>query len=58
MATRVDAHGEVALSGDLREFRTALREEMDAARRVAAGAGIQLLNGRLIAQAADLPVRL
>lgn len=44
---------EVELVGVLDEFRTALREELDAARRVAAGAGIQLLNGQLIAQAAE-----
>jgi hypothetical protein len=43
---------EVELTGFLAEFRTALREEFEAARRVAASAGIQLLNGRLIGQAA------
>lgn len=55
MATgeRADTPGEVELVGVLDEFRTALREEIDAARRVAAGSGIQLLNGRLIGQAAD-----
>jgi AAA domain len=43
----------VELVGVLGEFRTALREEIDAARRVAANSGIQLLNGRLIGQAGD-----
>ncbi len=43
---------EVELAGFLAEFRTALREELEAARRVAASAGIQLHNGRLIGQAA------
>lgn len=50
---RADAQGEGELSGVLEEFRTALREEIDAARRTAASAGIQLLNGRLIGPAAD-----
>jgi hypothetical protein len=55
MATpeHADARSEVELVGDLNEFRTALREEIDAARRMAASSGIQLLNGRLIGQAAD-----
>jgi hypothetical protein len=48
-----DAQDEVELVGVLAEFRTALREELDAARRVAAGAGIRLLNGQLIGQAAE-----
>ena len=48
-----DEQDEVELVGVLAEFRTALREELDAARRVAAGAGIQLLNGQLIGQAAE-----
>jgi hypothetical protein len=48
-----DPLDEVELVGVLAEFRTALREELDAARRVAAGAGIQLLNGQLIGQAAE-----
>jgi hypothetical protein len=44
---------EVHLTGHLAEFRTALCEEIEAARRVASSAGIQLLNGRLIGQAAE-----
>jgi hypothetical protein len=48
-----DGQDEVELVGVLAEFRTALREELDAARRVAAGAGIRLLNGQLIAHAAE-----
>jgi hypothetical protein len=43
---------EVALSGVLEEFRTALREEIDAARGSAAASGIQLLDGRRLGQAA------
>jgi Cdc6-like AAA superfamily ATPase len=43
---------EVALSGVLEEFRKALREEIDAARRSAAASGIQLLDGRRLGQAA------
>ena len=43
---------EVALSGVLDEFRTALREEIDAARRSAAASGIHLLDGRRLGQAA------
>jgi hypothetical protein len=43
---------EVVLSGVLEEFRTALREEIDAARRSAAAGGVQLLDGRRIGQAA------
>jgi hypothetical protein len=52
-ARAAEGHDEVELVGVLDEFRTALREELDAARRVAAGAGIQLLNGQLIGQAAE-----
>ncbi len=48
-----NAQDEVELAGVLGEFRTALREEIEAARRAAASSGIQLLNGRLIGQAAD-----
>jgi hypothetical protein len=43
---------EVALSGVLGEFRTALREEIDAGRRSAASSGIQLLDGRRLGHAA------
>ena len=43
---------EVVLSGVLGEFRTALREEIDAARRSAAASGIHLFDGRRLGQAA------
>jgi AAA domain/PLD-like domain len=43
---------EVALTGVLEEFRTALREEIDASRRSAAASGIHLLDGRRLGQAA------
>jgi AAA domain len=42
---------EVALSGVLEEFRTALREEIDAARRSAASSGVRLLDGRRVGRA-------
>jgi len=41
---------EVQLTGKLAEFRTALREEIDAARRNAASGAMPLINGRRIAQ--------
>jgi hypothetical protein len=47
-----ERQGEVELSGVLAEFRTALQEEIDAARRSAAATGIHLLDGRRIGQAA------
>jgi hypothetical protein len=40
---------EVTLSGAAAEFRTALREEIEAARRSAASSAVQLVNGRLLA---------
>lgn len=42
--------GEVALSGVRAEFREALRQEIDAARRNATSAAVPLVNGRRIAQ--------
>ncbi len=42
---------EVALSGVLEEFRTALREEIDAARRSAATSGVRLLDARRVGRA-------
>jgi hypothetical protein len=47
---RASARDEVELVGVLDEFRTALREELDAARRASASGAIQLVNGRRIAQ--------
>jgi hypothetical protein len=41
---------EVELHGVRAEFRTALREELEAARRASASGAIQLVNGRRIAQ--------
>lgn len=41
---------EVKLDGLRAEFRTALREELEAARRASASGAIQLVNGRRIAQ--------
>jgi len=41
---------EVELHGVCAEFRTALREELEAARRASASGAIQLVNGRRIAQ--------
>jgi hypothetical protein len=41
---------EVELHGERAEFRTALREEINAARRSAAGSGVPVINGRRIAQ--------
>src|SRR5215207_3109698 len=52
-ARTTNAQDEVELVGVLDEFRTALREELEAARRLAASSGIQLLNGQLIGQAAE-----
>ena len=46
------ADEEVALTGVLAEFRTALREEIEAARRSAAASGIHLLDGRRLGEAA------
>lgn len=44
------AHEEIPLTGVAAEFRTALREEIEAARRSAASAAVRLVNGRLVAQ--------
>lgn len=41
---------EVVLTGMLAEFRTALQEEIEAARRNASGNAVMLINGRRIAQ--------
>ena len=41
---------EIPLSGRLGEFRTALREEIEAARRNESSSAIGLINGRRIAQ--------
>ena len=41
---------EVPLSGRLQEFRTALREEIEASKRTAASSAVPLINGRRIAQ--------
>ncbi len=49
---RTASGAELALTGVLEEFRTALREEICAARRSAAATGIQLLDGRRLGQAA------
>ena len=46
------AEQEVTLSGVLGEFRTALREEIDASRRSAAASGIHLFDGRRLGHAA------
>jgi len=43
-------HKEVHLDGVLAEFRTALKEEIEAARRNAAGTSVTLINGRRIAK--------
>jgi len=43
-------HEEVALGGDRAEFREALRQEIEAARRSATSAAVPLLNGKRIAQ--------
>src|SRR4051812_15405112 len=43
---------EVGLSGVLEEFRIALREEIDAARRSAVASGVQLFDGRRIGRSA------
>lgn len=45
-----DHRQEVQLHGVRAEFRTALQEELDAARRASASGAIQLVNGRKIAQ--------
>lgn len=47
-----EAEQEVPLSGDLAQFRTALREEIDAARKAASSSAIPLVNGRRIGQGA------
>lgn len=44
---------EIELRGERAEFRTALREEINAARRSASSAGVPLLNGRRIAQVGE-----
>lgn len=44
---------EVELHGDRAEFRTALQEEINAARRNSASSGVPLINGRRIAKVAD-----
>src|SRR5262249_35175504 len=46
------AEREVALSGLLEEFRTALREEIEAARRSAVASGGQLFDGRRVGRSA------
>src|SRR3954469_21802581 len=43
---------EIPLSGELAEFRTALREEIEAARRAASSSAVPLVNGRRIGQGA------
>lgn len=43
---------EVPLSGVLAEFRTALREEIEAARRAASSAAVALVNGRRVGERA------
>lgn len=45
---------EVVLNGVLGEFRTALREELEAARRASSSGAIQLLSGRRIGTAAGM----
>ena len=45
-----DRKEEIPLSGRLGEFRTALREEMEAARRNESSSAVPLINGRRIAQ--------
>lgn len=50
MTTAAEEHQEVVLEGIREEFRTALREELEAARRSSASGAIQLVNGRRIAQ--------
>lgn len=45
-----DAEQEVPLHGELAEFRTALREEIEAARRAASSLAVPLVNGRRIGQ--------
>jgi len=47
-----EAEQEVPLARDLAQFRTALREEIDAARKAAASSAVPLVNGRRIGQAA------
>src|SRR4051794_30387020 len=44
---------DVELLGERAEFRTALHEEINAARRNAASSGVPLINGRRIAKVAD-----
>ena len=43
-------HDEVPLAGRLAEFRTALKEEIEAARRNESSSAIPLINGRRVAQ--------
>ena len=45
-----EAELEVLLSGVLAEFRTALREEVEAARRAASSAAVALVNGRRVGE--------
>ena len=45
-----EADQEVPLSGDLAQFRTALREEIDAAQKAASSSAVSLVNGRRIGQ--------
>jgi hypothetical protein len=52
MATTGTAAREVELSGVLKEFRYALREEIEAARRSAVASGVHLLDGRRISASA------
>jgi hypothetical protein len=43
-----EAEHEVSLHGDLAEFRIAVREEIEAARRAASNSAVPLVNGRRI----------
>ena len=47
---RTPNENEVPLPGVLAEFRSALRDEIEAARRHEASAAVPLINGRRIAQ--------
>ena len=50
---RKEPQQEVPLSGVLADFRTALREEIDAARKAASSSAVPLVNGHRIGQAAS-----
>jgi superfamily I DNA and/or RNA helicase len=47
---RINEHQDIALSGNLAEFRTALLNEIDAATNNASSSAVPLINGRKIAQ--------